>query len=327
MSTKKMMYREAMYHALVAEMKKNDLLFMIGYDIGKYGGEFRISNDMFKLFGPDRVRDAPISEQGITGLAIGAAITGCRAVADIPFSDFMLMCADMVVNQAAKFRYTFGGQAKVPVVFLTAIGGYISAAEQHSQCLEGLFMGVPGLKTVVPSTPYDAKGLLTTALREDNPVIFAAHKALYPMKGEVPEEEYSIPFGKADIKKKGKDVTVITYSYVLHKALAVAEKLEKEGISVEIVDPRTLYPLDKDIILGSVKKTGRAVIVHEAYVFGGPGGEIAAIIAEEGFHFLKVPLKRVGAKWAPIPCPSVLENFILPSEADIEKAIREVAGK
>jgi pyruvate/2-oxoglutarate/acetoin dehydrogenase E1 component len=327
MSTRKMMYREALYHAMVGEMKKNDLLFMIGYDIGKYGGEFRISNDMYSLFGAARVRDAPISEQAIAGLAIGAALTGCRAIAELPFADFMLMCADMIVNQAAKFRYTFAGQAKVPVVFLTAIGGYIRAAEQHSQCLEGWFMGVPGLKTVVPSTPYDARGLLTTALRDDNPIVFAGHKALYPMKGEVPEEEYAIPFGKADIKKKGSDITVVSYSYVLHKVLAVAQKLEKEGISVEVVDPRTLYPLDKDAILTSVRKTGRALVVHEAYLFGGPGGEIAATIADEAFDSLKAPVKRVGAKWTPIPFPSVLEDFVLPGEADIEQSIRELVRK
>lgn len=188
-------------------------------------------------------------------------------------------------------------------------------------------MGVPGLKTVIPSTPYDAKGLLATALREDNPIVFVGHKGLYPMKGEVPEEEYSIPFGKADVKKKGKDVTVVSYSYVLHKVLNVAQKLEKEGISVEVVDPRTLYPLDRDAILSSVKKTGKAVIVHEAYTFGGPGGELAAIIAEEAFDSLKAPVKRVGAKWAPIPFTSVLEDYILPSEADIEKAVRDVAKR
>jgi pyruvate/2-oxoglutarate/acetoin dehydrogenase E1 component len=318
-----LMYRDAINQAMIEEMKKDGKLFLIGYDVGKYGGEFQLSHDMYNMFGEDRVRDAPISEQGIIGCAIGAAITGCRAIADIPFSDFMAMCMDQVVNQAAKFHYMFAGQAKVPIVIMTAIGGFIQAGPQHSQSLEGWFTSVPGLKTVAPGTAYDAKGLMKTAIADPNPVVFVTHKALYAMKGEVPEKEYTIPLGVADIKKKGRDVSLFTYSLMVHKSLSVANKLEKEGISVEVVDLRTLYPLDKKAILQSLKKTGRAVIVHEAPTTGGFGGEIAAVIADEGFGDLKAPVKRVGAKWAVLPFVSALENEILPGEDDIEGAIRE----
>jgi pyruvate/2-oxoglutarate/acetoin dehydrogenase E1 component len=210
------------------------------------------------------------------------------------------------------------------MVIRTAIGGYIRAAEQHSQCLEAWFCHVPGLKVVAPSTPYDVKGLLKSSIRDNNPVIFIEHKFMYPMKGMVPEEDYTIPLGVADIKKEGKDVTLISYSYLIHKCLNVAKKLEEEGISVEVVDPRTLVPMDKNTILNSVKKTGRVVIAHEAHLRGGIGAEIAAIIADEGFEYLDAPIKRVAAKDAPIPFPSVLEDVVLPQEADIEKAIREL---
>jgi pyruvate dehydrogenase E1 component beta subunit len=318
-----MMYRDAINQAMIEEMKKDDTFFLIGYDVGKYGGEFQMSHDMFSLFGEDRVRDAPISEQAIIGCAVGAAITGCRAIADIPFSDFMAMCMDQVVNQAAKFYYMFAGQANVPIVIITAIGGFIQAGPQHSQSLEGWFVNTPGLKVVAPSTPRDAKGLMRTAIADPNPVIFITHKGLYPMKGEVPADGYTIPLGKAEVKNPGKDVTLITYSLMVHRALSVAKKLEKEGISVEVLDLRSLVPLDKAAVLESVRKTGRAVVVHEAPKSGGFGGEIAAIIAEEGFHDLKAPVARVGAKWAPLPFVSVLENEILPSEADIESALRK----
>ncbi len=318
----KIMYRDAINQAMFEEMKKDDRLFLIGYDVGKYGGEFQLSHDLFKAFGEARVRDAPISEQGIIGCAIGAAITGCRAIADIPFSDFMAMCMDQVVNQAAKFYYMFAGQAKVPIVVMTAIGGFIQAGPQHSQSLEAWFTNTPGLKTVAPSTPYDAKGLLKSAIADPNPVIFVTHKALYPMKDEVPEQEYTLPIGVADLKREGRDVSLITYSFMVHKALKVAEKLAKEGVSVEVLDLRSLYPMDKEAVLKSVKKTGKVVVVHEAPKTGGFGGEVAAVIAEEGFRDLKAPVKRVGAKWAPLPFVSALENAILPSEEDIEKAVR-----
>ena len=317
-------YREVIREAMREEMRRDDRVFLIGTDVGPYGGEFRVSGNLHSEFGEWRVKDTPICEQGIIGLSLGAAVTGCRPIAEIPFNDFIAMAMDQIVNQAAKFRYTFGGQCTVPMVIRTAIGGYIRAAEQHSQCLEAWFCHVPGLKVIAPSTPYDAKGLLKSAIRDNNPVIFVEHKFMYPMKGMVPQEEYTIPIGAADIKKQGKDVTVISYSYLIHKCLNVAEKLEKEGISVEVVDLRTLSPLDKDTILGSVKKTGRVVIAHEAHLTGGIGAEIAAIIADEGFEYLDAPVKRVAAKNVPIPFPSVLEDVILPQEADIEKAIRDI---
>ena len=317
-------FREVIREAMREEMRRDSSIFLIGTDVGPYGGEFRVSGNLHSEFGEWRVKDTPISEQGIIGLSLGAAVTGCRPIAEIPFNDFITMPMDQIVNQAAKFRYTFGGQCAVPMVIRTAIGGYIRAAEQHSQCLEAWFCHVPGLKVIAPSTHYDARGLLKSAIRDNNPVIFIEHKFMYPMKGTVPEEEYTIPIGVADIKKKGKDVTLISYSYLIHKCLNVAEKLEKDGISVEVVDPRTLSPLDKDTILDSVRKTGRAVIAHEAHLNGGIGAEIAAIIADEGFEYLDAPVKRVAAKNVPIPFPSVLEDVVLPQEEDIEEAIKSI---
>lgn len=316
-------YREAIREAMREEMRRDKNLFLIGQNIGPYGGEDRISGDMHSEFGDWRVRDAAISEQGIMGCAIGAAITGCRAIVDVSFMDFIAMSMDQIVNQAAKYHYTFGGQVNVPIVVRTAMGGYINAAEQHSQCLEAWFTNVPGLKVVVPSTPYDAKGLLKTSIRDNNPVIFIAHKYLYKIKGEVPEEEYLIPLGVADIKKRGKDVTIIATSYMVHLSLEIANKLEKEGISIEVIDLRTLVPLDKNTIIQSVKNTGRVVIIHEAPLRGGFGGEIAALIADEGFDYLDAPIKRIGAKNVPIPFSPALENFILPTKDDIENTIKE----
>lgn len=317
-------YRQAVREAMTEEMRKDPLLFLMAYDIGRYGGEFRTSTGMWQEFGDRRVQDAPISEQAIVGLAVGAAVTGCRAIVEIPFMDFIPMAMDQICNQAAKFLYTFGGRQGVPIVIRTAMGGFIRAGEQHSQCLENWFVHVPGLKVIVPSTPYDAKGLLKTAINDPDPVICIEHKNMYPLKGEVPEEEYAIPFGLADIKRQGSDVTVIATSFMVHKALNVAAKLETEGISVEVVDPRTLVPLDEETILASVRKTNKVVIIHEAVVRGGWGGEMASIIAEKAFGYLDTPVLRVGAKNTPIPFPKVLEEHILPGEGDIEAAIRRL---
>ncbi len=323
---REIMHRDALREAMAEEMRKDKLLFLMAYDVGKYGGEHRISGNLYDMFGDLRVKDAPISEQGIVGCCIGAAITGCRSIVEIPFMDFMPMCMDMIVNQAAKMHHMFGGQMNVPMVILTAGGGYIRAAQQHSQSLEAWVAHVPGLKTVMPSTPYDAKGLMKTAINDPNPVVFIEHKKLLPMKGEVPEEEYEIPFGQADIKREGTDVTIVATSYTVHLALQAADNLQKKGISVEVVDPRTLVPLDKETILESVKKTTKLVIVHDAHVTGGFGGEIAAIVADEAFGYLDAPIKRVGAKWTPIPFPSVMEDYVLPGIDDIEAAVREVVG-
>ena len=317
-------YREVIREAMREEMRRDKNVFILGTDVGPYGGEFRVTGDLHAEFGEMRVKDTPISEQAIIGCSLGAAVTGLRPIAEIPFCDFITMSMDQIVNQVAKFRHTFAGQCTAPLVIRTAIGGYIRAAQQHSQCLEAWFVHVPGLKVIAPSTHYDAKGLLKSAIRDNNPIIFIEHKYMYPMKGMVPEEEYTIPIGVADIKKEGKDVTLISYSYLIHKCLNVANKLEKEGITVEVVDPRTLSPLDKETILSSVKKTGRVVIAHEAHLRGGVGAEIAAIIADEGFEYLDAPVKRVGAMDTPIPFPSVLEDVVLPQESDIENAIREI---
>jgi len=317
-------YLEAIREAMSEEMRKDKNLFLIGQDVGAYGGEWLISGDMYSEFGDWRVHDAPISEQTIVGCGIGASITGCRAIIEIPFNDFLPMCMDQICNQAAKFHYMFGGQISVPIVIRSAYGGFTTAGEQHSQSFEAWFTHVPGLKVVVPSTPYDVKGLLKTAINDKNPVLFFEHKMLLSVKGGVPEEEYEIPFGVADIKKKGNDVTVIATSYMVSKALNVANKMEKEGISIEVIDPRTLVPLDKEAIINSVKKTGKVVIVHESCKRGGIGGEIGCMIAEECFDYLDAPIKRIGGKNTPIPFPSLLENYVLPSENNIEDAIKEI---
>lgn len=319
-------YREAVREAMKEEMQRDSTVFLIGQDVGPYGGEHGVSGDLHSRFGDWRVQDAPISEQGIVGCALGASITGCRAIAEIPFMDFITLPMDQIVNQAAKFYHTFGGQQSVPMVIRTAMGGYIRAAQQHSQCFEAWFLNVPGIKVVIPSTPHDVKGLLKSSIRDNNPVIFIDHKYLYNIEGEVPNKDYTIPLGEADLKRQGSDVTVIATSYMVHKALETAERLEKEKISVEVLDPRTLFPLDKNTILGSVKKTSRAVIVHEAPVRGGSGAEIAAFISDKGFEYLDAPVKRVGAKDSPVPFPSVMEDYILPGEEDIENAIREILG-
>lgn len=320
---KNMAFRDVIRETMRQEMRRDKNIFLMGTDVGPYGGEFRVSGDLYEEFGDLRAKDTPISEQGIVGLCLGAAVTGLRPIVEIPFNDFITMPMDQIVNQTAKFRYTFGGQVSVPMVIRTAIGGYIRAAEQHSQCFESWFVHVPGLKVVAPSTHQDAMGLLITAIRDDDPVIFLEHKFLYPLKADVDEKGGPIPFGVADIKRSGTDVTLISYSYLIHKCLLVADRLKDEGISVEVIDPRTLFPLDKKTIIDSVKKTSRVVIAHEAHLRGGFGGELAAIIADEAFEYLDSPVKRIGAKDAPIPFPSVLEDYVLPQEADIEKAIKE----
>ena len=323
---KKISYMEACREAIREEMSLDPNLFMIGEDVGPYGGEMGLSKGLWEQFGEDRVRDAPISESAILGCALGASITGCRAIAEIPFMDFMGVCMDQVYNQAAKLRYMFGGGLDVNLVIRTPMGGYQSAAEQHSQCLEAWFMHAPGLKVALPSTPADAKGLLKSAIRDPNPVLFIEHKKLYQTKGEVPEEETLIPLGVADVKRAGSDVTVIATSYMVSMALKAAKALEAEGTSVEVVDPRCLVPLDEETILKSVRKTGRVVIVHEAWQRGGVGGEFAALIAEKAFDSLKAPILRVAAENVPIPFSPVLEKFVLPSVDKIVAAVQRVTA-
>ncbi|MFB0546439.1 MAG: alpha-ketoacid dehydrogenase subunit beta [Anaerolineae bacterium] len=319
-----MTFMEAVRETMRQEMAKDPHLFLIGEDVGPYGGEMGVTAGLWAEFGDDRVRDAPISETAIVGCALGAAMTGCRAIAEIPFGDFLGVCMDQIYNQVAKIRYMSGGQAQVPVVIRTTMGGYINAAEQHSQCMASWFVHTPGIKVVVPSTPADAMGLLRSSLRDGNPVIFFEHKGLYSYKGEVPDDpEYSIPLRQANVVRPGTDVTVIATSLQVHKALEAADKLMEKDISVEIVDPRTIDPLDEDTILSSVEKTGHAVIVHEAWTKGGYGGEIAAIIVDKGIDYLDGPVKRVGAKHVPIPFSPNLENYVLPQVDDICAAVEQ----
>lgn len=318
-------YRDALKEALREEMLRDPTVFLIGEDIGRYwGGAFKVTKGLAEEFGEERVRDTPISESAIIGVSVGAAMTGMRPVAEIMFGDLTTLAMDQIANQAAKIRYMFGGQAKVPLVIRTPFGGGVNIAAHHSQCLEAWFMHVPGLQVAVPSTPYDAKGLLKTAIRNDNPVIFCEHKLLYPIVGPVPEEDYTIPFGVADLKREGTDVTIIATLYMVHKSLNAAEALQKEGINVEVVDPRTLVPLDKETILNSVKKTGRVVIVTEDCKTAGVSAEIAAIIAEEALDYLDAPIKRVTTPDVPIPFSPPLEQYVIPDEKRIVKAVKEV---
>jgi pyruvate/2-oxoglutarate/acetoin dehydrogenase E1 component len=317
-------YKEAINEALREEITKDENVFLIGEDIGIHGGAFKVTQGLIEQFGPEKVMDTPISEAALVGAAVGVAATGMRPVAEIMFNDFITIGMDQIVNQAAKMRYMFGGKLKVPMVVRTQGGGGVCAAAQHSQSLEAWFFHIPGLKVVMPSTPYDAKGLLKSAIRDDNPVIFLEHKLLYGVRGDVPEEEYEIPLGKADIKREGKDVTVVATSMMVHKALKAAEKLQKEGISVEVIDPRSLVPMDYDTIIESVKKTERVVIANEACKRGSISGEIASVIVEKAFDYLDAPIVRVGAKEYPIPFSGILEQEILPGEKDIIEAVKSI---
>ncbi|MBX5327331.1 MAG: alpha-ketoacid dehydrogenase subunit beta [Candidatus Bathyarchaeia archaeon] len=322
---KEIAYRDALREALREEMRRDQTVFLLGEDIGRFwGGAFKVTNGLAEEFGDERVRDTPISESTIIGAAVGAAITGMRPVAEIMFGDLTALAMDQIANQAAKIRYMFGGQAKAPMVIRTPFGGGVNIASHHSQSLEAWFMHVPGLYVAVPSTPYDAKGLLKTAIRGDNPVFFCEHKLLYPLKGMIPEEEYTLPFGKADVKREGKDVTVFATMFMVHQALTAAERLSRENISVEVIDPRTLVPLDKAALLASVKKTGRIVIVSEDCKTAGVSAEIAAIVAEEAIDYLDAPIKRVAEPDTPIPFSPPLEKFVIPDENRIIKAVKEI---
>jgi len=323
---RKITYRDALREALREEMHRDPSVFLLGEDIGRYwGGAFKVTEGLAEEFGDERVRDTPISESAIIGTAVGAAITGMRPIAEIMFGDLTALAMDQIANQAAKIRYMFGGQTGCPLVIRTPFGAGVNIASHHSQSLEAWFMHVPGLYVAVPSTPYDAKGLLKTAIRGDNPAFFCEHKLLYPIEDEVPEEEYTIPFGVADIKREGKDVTIIATLFMVHKALNAAEELEKEGISVEVVDPRTLTPLDKQAIIKSVKKTGRIVIVSEDCKTAGVSAEIAAVVAEEAVDYLDAPVKRVTEPDTPIPFSPPLEQYVIPNEKSIIKAVKEIA--
>lgn len=321
-------FGEAINQALHEEMARDERVYVIGEDVrvgyGR-GGVFGVTNGLFDKFGPDRVIDTPISESAIAGTSVGAALLGMRPVAEIMFSDFLPLAMDHIANSAAKMHYAYAGEATVPVVFRMAFGAGVGAAMHHSQSPEAWIANVPGLKVVMPSTPSDAKGLMKSAIRDDNPVVFFEHKFLYSrLKGPVPEEEYLIPLGKADVKRTGEDLTIIATGAMVHQALTAADTLASEGVKAEVLDPRTLVPLDREAILNSVKKTGRVIIVHEAPVSGGIGGEIAAIIAEEAFYSLDAPIKRVGAPFTPVPASPILEKFYLPNAEKIVRAAKEI---
>ncbi|MBI4255990.1 MAG: dehydrogenase E1 component subunit alpha/beta [Candidatus Rokubacteria bacterium] len=313
---------EALNEAFHGEMERDARVFVMGEDVGLIGGIFGVTRGLREKFGEDRVRDTPISEASFLGAGVGAAIAGLRPVVEIQIFDFVAMTMDQIVNQAAKFRYMLGGRPTVPLVIRGPQGGGIRLAAQHSQSLEAWFVHVPGLVVVAPSTPYDAKGLLASAIRDDNPVIFLEHKALYAVKGPVPAEPYAIPIGRAEVKRAGSDVTVVATQAMVARALAAAAELEKEGVSIEVIDPRTLVPLDEATVLASVAKTGRLVIAHEAVKRGGWGAEVAALVAERAIDTLDAPIVRVATRNVPMPYNDSLERAAIPSQQDIAAAIR-----
>jgi pyruvate/2-oxoglutarate/acetoin dehydrogenase E1 component len=318
-------YLEAVRESLWQEMEHDERVFIIGEDVGVYGGAFGVTLGMVEHFGEERVIDTPISEYGIAGAITGAALVGMRPVGEIMFMDFTTFAMEQLVNQAAKMRFMFGGMIEVPFVLRTPAGSGTGAAAQHSQTLESWFVHVPGLKVVMPSTPYDVKGLLLASIRDPNPIIFVEHKLLYKTKGPVPEEQYTIPLGSADVKREGRDLTIVATSIMVKRSLEAAEQLAEEGIEVEMVDPRTLKPLDKETIVRSVKKTGRVLIVHEACKTGGYGGELAAVIAEsEAFDYLDAPIVRLAGRDIPIPYNRTLEYHTVPQVEHIVEAAREL---
>ena len=320
-------YRDALREALREEMRRDSLVFLMGEDIGTYGGVYSVTKDLAKEFGVGRVKDTPLAEAVIAGAGTGAAAAGTRPVIEIMYIDFMTFCMDQIVNQAAKMRYMFGGKIKVPLVIRTQGGAGTFCAAQHSQSLESWFIHVPGLKVVMPSIPYDAKGLLKSAIRDDNVVIFIEHKLLYNTKGKVPEEEYVLSLGKADIKREGEDITLISWSKMVLSSLEAAEELAKEGISVEVIDPRTLSPLDIETIVTSVKKTGLVVICEEGCKTGGVGGEIWTQITEHAFDYLDAPVIRIAAKDTPIPFSPILERATIPDKSRIIEEIKSAVKK
>jgi acetoin:2,6-dichlorophenolindophenol oxidoreductase subunit beta len=318
-------YAEALREALDDALANDERVFMLGEDIGVYGGAFGVTTGLIEKYGEDRVRDTPISEIGIVGVAVGAALIGMRPIAEMQFSDFTANAMDQLCNQAAKLHFMYGGKAEVPMVLRAPTGSGTGAAAQHSQSIESWLLNVPGLKVVMPATPHDAKGLLNAAIQDLNPVVFLEHKLLYKVKGEVPEAGFTVPIGKCSILRPGTDVTVISWSAMVQRALAAAGALADQGIQAEVVDVRSLRPLDRDTIVSSASKTGRVLIVHESPRTGGFGGEIAATIAEgDSFDFLEAPIRRLGGLEVPIPYNPDLERGVVPQEEDIVKAAVEI---
>lgn len=325
--TRELTVREATREALAEELSRDPMVFLMGEDVGQPGGVYNVTMGLQKEFGADRVMDTPISEEGVVGIGIGAALTAMRPVVEIMFSDFLTLAMDQIVNQAGKLRYMTGGQARVPLVIRTTMGAGRGAAAQHSQSLQAWMAHIPGLKVAMPSTPYDAKGLLKTAIRDDNPVIFFEDKMMYDLKGPVPSHEYTIPLGVADVKREGNDVTLVATSSMVHVATRAAEILAEENISAEVVDPRTLKPLDTETIVNSVKKTSRAVVIDEGYLSYGVTAEIASIIADEAFDYLDAPVKRIGATDVPVPFAPALEFATIPTEQMVVETVEDLLGR
>jgi pyruvate/2-oxoglutarate/acetoin dehydrogenase E1 component len=315
-------FAQALAEGMAQEMRRDPRVVLWGIDIGPYGGAFGATRGLYEEFGPERVIDMPVSEAGYTGCGVGAAVTGLRPVVELQFSDWITIASDQLINQAANMRYMFGGEISVPMVLRAPVGGYLSAAAQHSHMFESMFAFIAGLKVVLPSTPYDAKGLIKSAIRDNNPVIFFEHKKLYEETGPVPEGDYVIPLGKADVKRPGKHVTLVTYAYMVGKSLAAAERLSTEGIDVEVVDLLSISPIDEEAIVASVKKTHRLVVVQETWRRYSVSSEVAAIASERVLDYLDAPVVRVAALDVPNPFSPVLEEFVLPSETKIVEAVR-----
>ena len=326
-ATRELTFAQAVREALAEEMRRDTRVCIFGEDVAEAGTPFKVLSGLVEEFGAERVMDTPISEAGFTGMGVGAAMTGLRPVVDIMFGDFLTLTMDQMVNQAAKVHYMSGGTWKVPMVLRTTLGATRRSAAQHSQSLHAWLSHVPGLKVVMPSTPYDAKGLLKTAIRDENPVVFFEDKMMYKLKGPVPEEEYTIPLGAADVKREGEDITIVATSSMVQVALGAAELLEKIGLSAEVIDPRTTWPLDEKTLIESAKKTSRAMVVDEGYGRYGVTGEIASVIAEGAFYSLEAPVKRMGAMHVPIPFSPPLEDSTVPTESSVFEAARALCGK
>jgi pyruvate/2-oxoglutarate/acetoin dehydrogenase E1 component len=320
-------YREAIRDAMSEAMRRDDDVFIMGEDIAEMGGSMGVTQGMLDEFGPDRVRNTPISEMAIVGAGIGAAVAGMRPIVEVMYQDFMTLAMEQLVQQAAKHRYMSGGQIKVPLTIRTQGGAGWSPGAQHAQQVEAWFLHVPGLKVVFPSTPEDVRGLLWASIYDDNPVVFFEHRTLYGLKADVPEEIDGAELGKARVHREGEDVTVIATGRLVHESLAVAKEAEEAGISVEVVDPRTLLPLDEEALVASVKKTNRCVVAHEAVTRMGFGAEVAALVQHQAFDYLDAPVERVGAKFAPIPFAPVMEEFVVPHAEDVLAAVKRTVGK
>jgi pyruvate dehydrogenase E1 component beta subunit len=327
MADRELTFSEAIREALAEEMRRDPRVFIVGEDVAEAGTPFKVLSGLVEEFGRERVMDSPISEPGFTGLGVGAAMTGLRPVVDIMFGDFLTLAMDQIVNQASKVHYMSGGKMKVPIVFRTTMGATRRSAAQHSQSLQAWVSHVPGLKVAIPSTPYDAKGLMKSAIRDENPVVFFEDKMMYKLKGPVPAEEYLIPFGAADIKRQGSDITLVATSSMVQVALGAASKLEAAGISAEVIDPRTTSPLDRQTLIDSARKTSRAIVLDEGYQSYGVTAELAAVISEGAFYYLDAPVKRMGAMDVPIPFSPALEDLTVPTEETVFEMAKSICRR